>query len=125
MSLRVCILNKNTMVCVNIGTLDSYDQWKDHGDLILAPDHTGEIGWTWNNGWIKPEPILPTLEEVWYRIRADRNFELTRTDWTQISDAPLSDAKKLEFRNYRQSLRDLPNNITDPYNVVWPTEPTI
>lgn len=126
MSLRTCILNKNTMTCVNVINLETYDQWRDHGDLILSPDHTGEIGCTWTNtGWIKPEPAKLSLEETWAKIRADRNFELTRTDWTQIADAPLTDAKKLEFRNYRQTLRDITKNIQDPYNFTWPIEPTL
>lgn len=125
MALRTCILNKNTMTCVNVINLDSFDQWKDHGDLILSPDHTGEIGWTWNNGWVKPEPIKPGLEETWAMIRSARDNILILTDYTQLADAPMSDAKKLEYKNYRQALRDLPSNITDPYNVIWPSEPSL
>lgn len=125
MSLRACILNRNTKVCVNVINLESFDQWKDHGDLILSPDHTGQIGWSWNNEWIKPESVKPTVDEMWAKIRADRNAELTSTDWTQISDVDLTEAQKQAWRNYRQALRDLTDNITDPYNFIWPTEPTV
>ena len=32
-----------------------------------------------------------------------------KSDWTQLSDNALSDADKLSWKDYRQSLRDLPS----------------
>ena len=64
---------------------------------------------------------VPSNEEL---LRAERNRILTGTDWTQMPDSPLSDAKKAEWRTYRQALRDLPANTTDPRNPTWPTKPT-
>ena len=56
-------------------------------------------------------------------LRINRNNILSSTDWTQIPDAPLSDAQKQAWRDYRQLLRDLPAT-TDPANPVWPNRPT-
>ena len=59
-------------------------------------------------------------------LRNKRNELLKQSDWTQINDSPLSDAKKQEWATYRQSLRDLPstnqsvNNIAD---VIFPSMP--
>jgi len=47
----------------------------------------------------------PTEEQKWYQIRAWRNAQLSRTDWTQLSDSPLD---KEAWATYRQALRDLP-----------------
>lgn len=47
-------------------------------------------------------------------VRASRNLLLKQCDWTQLADVPLSDAKKLEFAEYRQQLRD----ITEPFKSV-------
>lgn len=57
------------------------------------------------------------------QLRANRNLLLRETDWTQMPDAPLSEEKKSEYANYRQSLRDITLNVIDPTNVVWPTKP--
>ena len=59
----------------------------------------------------------------WKGIRAVRNDKLKFSDWTQLSDSPLSNEKKTEWQTYRQNLRQLPQTQTDPYNITWPTEP--
>jgi hypothetical protein len=56
--------------------------------------------------------------------REKRNQLLKDSDWTQLADASLTDEKKLEWKQYRQLLRDLPTTQTDPINIVWPTQPT-
>jgi hypothetical protein len=59
-------------------------------------------------------------------IREQREYLLYRSDWTQASDAPLTDAKKAEWSTYRQALRDLPSQYTTETNidnVVYPTRP--
>ena len=61
---------------------------------------------------------------AWVELRNTRNEALLETDWTQGGDAPISDAKKEEYRLYRQSLRSLPENTTDPRNPTWPTKPS-
>ncbi|MDA7649924.1 phage tail assembly chaperone [Verrucomicrobiales bacterium] len=57
-------------------------------------------------------------------LRDKRNVFLLKSDWTQSSDSPLTDAKKEEWRTYRQALRDLPTNTTDPANPIWPIQPS-
>jgi|TARA_B100000035_G_C20822015_1_gene474679 hypothetical protein len=41
------------------------------------------------------------------------------TDYLALSDATLSE----DMRTYRQALRDLPANTSDPANPTWPTKP--
>ena len=59
---------------------------------------------------------------VWHlqELRRVRNEKLAETDWMANSDVTMSDA----WRTYRQALRDLPANTTDPANPVWPTKPS-
>ena len=40
-------------------------------------------------------------------VRALRNARLFDTDWTQLPDAPLSEAQRARWRSYRQELRDM------------------
>ncbi len=56
-------------------------------------------------------------------IRMIRDKYLLITDFTQLSDAPISDAAKLDFRNFRQQLRVM-LDIPDITQAVWPTIPT-
>lgn len=73
-------------------------------------------------------PAAPeiTHEQVQTGIRGLRSHLLEKSDWTQVADAPLSDAKKAEWATYRQALRDLPEtyaSATSIADVTVPTEP--
>lgn len=57
------------------------------------------------------------------QIRAERNAKLAECDWTQLNDTPLDNPAKVEWTNYRQSLRDITNQAGFPHNVVWPVKP--
>lgn len=56
-------------------------------------------------------------------LRVERNNRLDACDWTQLSDSPLTANKKGQWATYRQELRDLPENTSDPKNPEWPEEP--
>tara|TARA_Y100000592_G_C5474523_1_gene321465 strand:+ start:682 stop:1050 length:369 start_codon:yes stop_codon:yes gene_type:complete len=60
-------------------------------------------------------------------LRRQRNVLLAESDWTQMSDSPLTDSKKTEWATYRQTLRDLPAQYgaSDTMaDVTFPTEPS-
>ena len=59
-------------------------------------------------------------EVYWNRLRNERTELLEKSDWTQVADAPVDAAA---WATYRQALRDLPANTTDPRNPTWPTKP--
>ena len=58
-------------------------------------------------------------QEPWNEFRTKRNQLLAETDYLALSDVTMSD----EMKTYRQALRDLPANTSDPANPVWPTKP--
>lgn len=60
-------------------------------------------------------------EAAWQALRTERDNRLTRSDWTQVADAPVDSEV---WAAYRQALRDLPQNTTDPSNPEWPNEPS-
>lgn len=75
----------------------------------------------------------PTLEEIKAEVirlnnkvyplanlRYIRNQLLAETDWVANSDVTMSDA----WKTYRQQLRDLPANTSDPANPTYPTKPS-
>lgn len=56
-------------------------------------------------------------------IRIERNRLLSMCDWTQATDAPLTEEKRQEWAVYRQKLRDLPSQFDSPEIVEWPLKP--
>lgn len=74
---------------------------------------------------------LEESRDYWEELRGIRNHYLFNSDWTQFTDSPLLDDKKLEWQLYRQKLRELPEIVTDPKPLVldlnhpdWPVPPT-
>lgn len=61
-------------------------------------------------------------EELWDRVRIERNRLLTESDWTMVSDAP-GELNLQEWEKYRQRLRDLPSTFLNPKEVIWPESP--
>ena len=77
-----------------------------------------------------PQPTEEELQAVWDAFQAEGGREmealrekrdqlLKETDFWGMPDVTMSD----EMTAYRQALRDLPANTTDPANPVWPTKP--
>ena len=62
-----------------------------------------------------------SIENTWSRLRYDRNQLLAETDYLANTDVTMTD----EMRDYRQALRDLPANTSDPSNPAWPTKPAV
>ncbi len=57
-------------------------------------------------------------------MRAWRDALLAQSDWTQMSDSPLTDAKKTEWATYRQQLRDFPASWTPADTADFPDQPS-
>lgn len=61
-------------------------------------------------------------EELWDRIRDERDRLLAKCDWTMAADAP-EDLNFHEWEMYRQRLRDLPSLYENPKDVIFPISP--
>ena len=73
---------------------------------------------------VDPSKVQAKTAQAWTALRAERNARLAACDWTQMPDSPLSQAARASWADYRQSLRDLPENATDPTQVTWPVSPS-
>ena len=61
---------------------------------------------------------IPT-SELWSELRETRDALLGETDTWALSDRSITAAQT----KYRQDLRDLPANTSDPANPTWPSKP--
>lgn len=92
----------------------------------------------WEGEWKQRDP-RPNQHAMWIDnewvwdhsdllndVRAVRNNLLSKSDWTQMPDADLTEEQKSLWTSYRQELRDLDfvsTDITHVDDVVWPTQP--
>jgi hypothetical protein len=54
------------------------------------------------------------------QARMQRNWLLQASDWTQVADAPVNQAA---WADYRQELREVPQQPGFPQNINWPEIP--
>ena len=61
------------------------------------------------DGDVEEKPYTEAEALKWVRqLRTDRLYDC---DWTQLPDAPLTDAERAQWRTYRQALRDMMDNF--------------
>jgi len=68
---------------------------------------------------VEAETVTVEREQNFKILRVKRDQLLAETDYLALADHTLS----AEMTAYRQALRDLPANTTDPANPVFPTKP--
>ena len=92
-------------------------------------------GLTWLSD--TPKPKKKTLDDAWPAVRdarawdavrAERDRLLAACDWATLKAVDASnDGLGINLPqvwvNYRQALRDVPQNFPTPDDVVWPTPP--
>lgn len=95
--------------------LDKEDENSDIHKYILSEIKAGNIS---------VEPLDDDLLD--YKssmIREQRNKLLDETDKYMTADYPITDELRNALKDYRQSLRNLPEQDGFPENVVWPEMP--
>jgi len=71
--------------------------------------------------WVLPASLLSTLAGT--ETRTQRDALLRSCDWTQVVDAPLTDAERAAWLSYRQALRGIPDQLGFPTEIQWPDMP--
>ena len=77
----------------------------------------------WTQAW---ETKAKTADEKtqadsdqWTEIRNQRNQKLQETDWQMVKALETGEDAG-DLRIYRQKLRDIPQEQTDPFSITWP-----
>ena len=106
---------------------------------LLVPDAKWVVHDTTIVEWNSPDILQPTEEEINSKLaeleaaepirllRIERDRLLQQTDWRMVEDYPMSN--KLNWKTYRQALRDLPATAEPKLengmltNITWPEVP--
>lgn len=56
--------------------------------------------------------------------RQERDSRLQACDWVMLSDVPDTTTDKPAWLEYRQALRDVPQQSGFPFNISWPVQPS-
>ncbi len=96
-------------------------KWINNGDKLIS-ENTYDFDWIEydETNDLSVEELQNRKNRAWFDLREIRDGILKNTDWWELSSqSPMSEARTA----YRQALRDLPSNTTDPFNVTWPINP--
>tara|TARA_B100001250_G_C19710094_1_gene748769 strand:- start:559 stop:942 length:384 start_codon:yes stop_codon:yes gene_type:complete len=123
--IKIVYLEDNVVQTVSIGKTTDLDIGitLNSGSELIGVSTTTNVGfgYTYVDGSFVAPPVQEiTTDEKWKILRERRDERLAGTDWRASSDLVLSD----EWKTYRQALRDLPANTSDPGNPTWPTKPS-
>ena len=120
-------ISKITEGCLNEQQLVRYERRNVPAGSIVVSDGGYELC---EDGVVRNVIVTRELtqeEKIEEWIRRPRAFFLAQSDWTQLPDAPLTEAKKAEWAAYRQQLRAMPTvyaSIQDISELVIPTQPS-
>ena len=119
---------RNSFISVLAGSINKY-AW-DGTEWVLE-QNTAEIerfGFTLADFPDAPVPDKPTynpderaLEQEADEAREQRNALLADSDWSVLPDAPVADEQA--WKDYRQALRDVPQQNGFPTDIDWPMKP--
>lgn len=109
----LAIFDNKPIININQKLIENY--------TINASTKTCKVSYTIQN--VESAEIDIRTTQLKQSIRMIRDKYLVMTDFTQLSDAPISDVAKLDFKNFRQQLRVM-LDISDITQAVWPSIPT-
>lgn len=91
----------------------------------FIPDDPDNRDWRQYQAWLKegnkPEPM--DVIDPWIEKRQERNLILQSCDWIMLSDNKLTTSQKSAWKEYRQKLRDLPQDFKNAKDIIWPEPP--
>lgn len=125
--MRFCVIDKNTNACINVVELEVAEEFIPYSNEVeLAQDHSGEIGWVWENEtWKNPNKVEITEELLARRMRNKRDLLLKKNvdKINAVRWNAFTEAQKQEWDSYRSSLLDIPQQPGFPHTVTWPEVP--
>lgn len=123
--MRACLINSSN-VCINVVNLNNLEEFVPYSDIVLAPDHSGSIGWVWQTDhWYDPNAIVIT-DEMKARTARKKRDNLLKQSVDRINPIrweSYTQEQKDAWVQYRQALLDIPQLVGYPNEIIWPIKP--
>lgn len=101
------------------------ENWGPIFGLEAVKDKLSDLSWLGDNfkdqGWFETEDVIDTSNLEWNKAKVI----LQDTDWTMLKDAPISNEKQAEFKEYRKKIRNIKTSEGFPNNITWPSRPEV
>ena len=113
------LLDKNNIAIAVNNTPSMPEATLSNGESLIEVDSEPELGLQYDSStksFIKSDIVK------FKEIRLKRDQLLKNSDFTQLPDSTHSGTKE-EWKVYRQKLRDIAKDITDPDVIAFPEEP--
>lgn len=100
-------------------------------DWQSPPRYTEELGPLPEGAvMVRPEKPAPTEAELFQKLRAERDWRLSATDYLLMPDYPLAEDERAAVAAYRQALRNIPAQSGAPWDgggeaTPWPELPAL
>lgn len=94
---------------------------------VVAPDkpevlYPNKLEWDTDH-WVVRAPNETEIQNRWREVRSIRDKKLTVTDYSIMKAYENGQAVDSVLVAYRQALRDIPQNNTNPFHISWPVFP--
>ena len=112
------MMHQYTVMCSLTDTPLRYCECVDsHAGMMVGEDEYLIIG---------RQAVIQGLDNALLELRMVRDRLLSESDWTQLSDSPLSSDKQQEWSIYRRRLRDMMGlivSMSDIESITFPNHP--
>jgi hypothetical protein len=103
--------------------------YRAYPNVVTIDDGTGAFDAdgkqiTLDQSVVDAAAVEVATENAWSALRAKRTQLLSDTDWEVVKHKELGTNIPAALKTYRQELRDLPANTSDPANPTWPVKPS-
>ena len=110
---------------VLLESLSLPENWGPIFGLEGIKDKLNDLSWLGDDfkdqGWFETEVIVDNSALEWNRAKVI----LQDTDWTMLKDAPITNEKQQQFKDYRKKIRDIKSSEGFPDNIIWPSCPEV
>lgn len=105
-----------------VPTEDQAARMARSGEVFVGAAGAGDYVISGDGATLLPAPSAPAT--ILAKLRTERDARLAQSDWTQLADVPLAPEQRSAWSQYRQALRDLPEQADfDPEAIAWPIRP--
>jgi hypothetical protein len=130
--MKNALINTETKRIIKVKDGEFSDYFEDEEVVSISDTIASDFESSTETMYLIDDQLKTLDQKIWINspeivknnIRYIRNKLLADSDWTQLVDSPFTSSEKADWATYRQSLRDLTDNIDSNGQATYPTPPS-